>query len=241
MWGPHEDWVSCTKIAGQEWERSEMPWNCSSHFEIEVDGTNGVGAFRQFEVASFWHFAGSLHSVQSPGSRNVFRKIGALQITERDGLCFQPLILFAFLLCLCSLSFTAPRLFMFEHVLCRSLSWVARESTTAWIPPCLLLWGLWLFSNMTVFPGIQEKDVSVNVGILAGAASPVCLLFLFSPSGPADSLLFFLVTSEVASGPQILFFPNCISVKESHTNRGTTGERFGRAWQRGRCFFIGLW
>lgn len=153
---------------------------------MEVDGTNGVGAFRKFGVASVWHIVGYPYCPLHPGSRSVLgqMELGALQITVRwvcfpaAGLvCISPLPLFFLFL-----SFPCSRLFMFKHVLCRHLSRVAGESTTAWFPLHPPLQGLWPLSSMTIFPGLQEDGSGCQNTWLAR----FCLVAaFFSPSRPA--------------------------------------------------------
>lgn len=70
------------------------------------------------------------------------------------------------------------------------------------------------------------------------AFSPQLLTPLRSPAVPPGHF-----RSGIRATDNVLlffFFPNCISAEGSHTLRGTTGERPGRAWQSSCSFRVGL-
>lgn len=169
-------------------------------------------------VASVRSLVGYLRGPPCLGSRASLgrQEPGNLQITARDGLGFQLLVLFAFPSAFVLSPLAAP------VYLCLNTSCVA--ASAEWLESRLD--GVVSVSSSLAQPGLQEEDASVDVRVLGWCGSATCLLSLL-PEAPHS-----LQTPCCSSWslPQWhlghrhrLLPPNCISAVESLSQRGSAG------------------
>lgn len=147
-----------------------MPCNCSSHFEMELMGQRGLKHLGHSGWPQFGTLPGLciLPGAQDPEvsleRQEHFRSQREMGSVSSLWSCLPSLSAFV-------LSFLSLLLFIYV-------------STRPMSPPRLSRWRvhsgldstsrvLWLLSSVTVFPGLQEKDVSVDIEIF-GWCNSVC-------------------------------------------------------------------